>query len=463
MKKIMLLIALTLLLASPVFAAPADIWETGQKTCYDAAGSVITCAGTEQDGDLKPGVAWPTPRFTKNVNGTVTDNLTGLIWLTNANCLETVGGVAKGSGYLTWANALTWSNSLAAGSCGLSDGSAAGDWRLPNRKELLSLVDFEYSNPALSNTAGTGKWTAGAPFDGVQSDFYWSSTTYALYTFYAWYVYMDYGYVGFDSKTSNFYVWPVRGGQSGSLDNLTISKTGSGTITVDKGTLNWSGNTGTAGYIHGMGVTLTAQADAGSTFSGWSGDADCSDGSVTMNSAVSCTATFTLINSVTVPSATGNGNITLTTNTPGCGFYNVAAKTEAQVGNDPTYDFPYGLVEFRLNCSAADVTLTFPGDISGTTYRKYGPTTPGNSATTAWYTFSNVTVNSSTSITLHLVDGQLGDDTGIDGVIVDQGGPGQPNGNGAVAVPTMSEWGMILFMALAGLSSAYYLRRQKRA
>jgi hypothetical protein len=41
---------------------------------------------THDDGDLKKGVAWPTPRFTKNNNDTVTDNLTGLIWLKNANC-----------------------------------------------------------------------------------------------------------------------------------------------------------------------------------------------------------------------------------------------------------------------------------------------------------------------------------------------------------------------------------------
>jgi hypothetical protein len=33
----------------------------------------------------------------------------------------------------------------------------------------------------------------------------------------------------------------------------------------------------------------------------------------------------------------------------------------------------------------------------------------------------------------------------------------------ATAVPTMNEWGMIIFMALAGLGAAYYLRRQKRA
>ena len=44
---------------------------------------------TGDDGDLQRGVAWPDPRFTDNGDGTVTDNLTGLIWLKNANCFGT--------------------------------------------------------------------------------------------------------------------------------------------------------------------------------------------------------------------------------------------------------------------------------------------------------------------------------------------------------------------------------------
>ena len=40
------------------------------------------------DGGLQKGVAWPTPRFTNNNNGTVTDNLTGLIWMQNASAFD---------------------------------------------------------------------------------------------------------------------------------------------------------------------------------------------------------------------------------------------------------------------------------------------------------------------------------------------------------------------------------------
>jgi len=54
----------------------ASVPKTGQTTSY----------ATGDDGDLEKGVAWPSPRFTDNSDGTVTDNLTGLIWLKNANC-----------------------------------------------------------------------------------------------------------------------------------------------------------------------------------------------------------------------------------------------------------------------------------------------------------------------------------------------------------------------------------------
>ena len=171
---------------------PAPVPKTGQTTSY----------GTGDDGDLEKGVAWPDPRFTDNGDGTVTDNLTGLIWLKNANCF----------GIRAWANALTDCNTLNSGECGLTDGSLAGDWRLPNHKELFSLVDAEYYSPALSNTAGTGKWTEGDPFTSVQSTLYWSGTSYAYDPDYAWIVGMYHGNVYYYGKPYYSYVWPVRGG-----------------------------------------------------------------------------------------------------------------------------------------------------------------------------------------------------------------------------------------------------------
>ncbi len=176
-----------------VFGGSAPVEKTGQIMSY-AVGD---------DGALRKGVAWPNPRFTDNTNGTVKDNLTRLIWLKNANAF----------GYRTWEQALSDANTLASGSAGLTDGSEAGDWRLPNVKELQSLIDFAYTGPALSSASGTSQWSAGNPFSGVQSGIYWSSTTDSGNTTDAWYVNLANGDVANDGKTGATYVWPVRAGQ----------------------------------------------------------------------------------------------------------------------------------------------------------------------------------------------------------------------------------------------------------
>jgi hypothetical protein len=175
---------------------PSAVPKTGQTACWDAGGAPIACAGTGQDGEYQLGAS-ASPRFTDNADGTVTDNLTGLIWLQNANCI----------GRQTWTDALTASNALASGACGLTDGSVVGTWRLPNVKELQSLLDFSQTNPALPPLP------PGYPFSGVQSFLYWSSTTYASGPLYAWVVYLDNGDVYSDDKRNDYFVWPVRGGQ----------------------------------------------------------------------------------------------------------------------------------------------------------------------------------------------------------------------------------------------------------
>jgi len=190
---------IVLLLSLPVLvwaaSAVAPVPKSGQLTNY-YFGDDGYYASTKD-------VSWPNPRFTKNNDGTVTDNLTGLIWLENANCFTT----------RTWAQALSDAKTLKSGACSLSDGSALGEWRLPSKKELESLVASEYVSPAVPNTAGTAKWTAGAPFTGVQSNYYWSSTTYAGNTSVAWFVYLLDGIVNPNNKANTYYVWPVRGGQ----------------------------------------------------------------------------------------------------------------------------------------------------------------------------------------------------------------------------------------------------------
>lgn len=174
--------------------APAEVWSTGQTTMFESG----------DDGDLQFGAAWPTTRFTKNGDGTVTDDLTGLVWLEDANCF----------GARTWASALADANSLADGACGLSDGSEAGEWHLPNRVELRSLIDYSRSSPALP---------AGHPFQSVQNTVYWTSTSYG--TSNAYYVAMSTGHMSTISKFNDPYrVWPVRsgGGTAPAVPDITV-------------------------------------------------------------------------------------------------------------------------------------------------------------------------------------------------------------------------------------------------
>jgi hypothetical protein len=185
----MLVLIASLLPLAGAHAAPADQPETGQTICYDAAGAVIPCTGTGQDGDLKAGVAWPNPRFTVGTGATaacVTDNLTGLMWVQ-----------APSAAAATWANALTSVNNLML--CGLTD------WRLPNVNEFESLVNSEVGNQTtFLNAQG---------FTGVQADLYWSSSSYAGNPASAWIVYMLDGSVFAGSKANSAFVWPVRAGQ----------------------------------------------------------------------------------------------------------------------------------------------------------------------------------------------------------------------------------------------------------
>lgn len=160
------------------------MFKSGQTTSF-AAGD---------DGATQKGLAPPSPRFIDNGNGTITDNLTGLIWVKNANAFSTQ----------IWTNAVATCNNLTSGTAGLTDGSTAGQWRLPNVKELQSLIDYSNFSQALPS---------GHPFFGVQSLNYWTSTTYMASTTFAWAVNLDTGVLNGFGKTNGAYVWPVRGGQ----------------------------------------------------------------------------------------------------------------------------------------------------------------------------------------------------------------------------------------------------------
>lgn len=151
-------------------------------------------------------------RFEVCGDGTVADTSTGLLWTKNANCL----------GALNWAAAITSSNGLGSGTCGLSDDSKPGDWHLPSIDELKSLIsgptvpiwrcaDFDCTYPD-PNGAVPAQWLNVQGFENVQTDFYWSSTSWGDVQC------LNMAGGGEDNRDPIIriqYTWPVRVGQCG--------------------------------------------------------------------------------------------------------------------------------------------------------------------------------------------------------------------------------------------------------
>lgn len=277
--KIFTIVTLILLslCAQPGHAGTIQLPGTGQTVSYY----------TGDDGYLQKGVAVSGQRFTDNGNGSVTDNLTGLIWLKDTHCY---------AGTQSWDTALNNAKILSSGRCGLTDGSKAGDWRLPNVTELESLIDLANYNPALP----TGHPFVITPIiSGSTSfipDYYWTSTTDALDPSFAWLVNIYSGIISRDYKTIDYYVWPVRSLPPVQyLLTSTKAGAGSGTVTSDPVGISCTG-TCSAKFDEATEVTLIPTESFGSFFESWSGGGCSGNGSclVTMNGATSVTATFSV-------------------------------------------------------------------------------------------------------------------------------------------------------------------------
>jgi hypothetical protein len=123
-------------------------------------------------------------RFTNNNNGTITDHKSKLIGLADGNCLQK----------MTWDEAVAEVARLSSGRCGLTDGSVAGNWRLPSKRELNILVD----------------WRKSGKFVALNNDFYWSSSANDEDSTLAWLIFLATVYVGNDVKSDKNMFWPVR-------------------------------------------------------------------------------------------------------------------------------------------------------------------------------------------------------------------------------------------------------------
>ena len=126
--------------------------------------------------------------FTINKNGTITDNLTNLVWQ-QVPYTDT----------LTWENALTYADTLKLG--------GIYDWRLPNIKELQSINNEKIIKPSVDT----------AYFKLGNNRKYWSSTTLPNHTTQAWYLNTTFGITTYDLKTARDYVFCVSGNGSKAL------------------------------------------------------------------------------------------------------------------------------------------------------------------------------------------------------------------------------------------------------
>jgi len=139
---------------------PAPVPKTGQTTSY----------ATGDDGDLECGVLWPEPRIIDPSGfGLMIDKLTGLQWLFFDPADQTY---SECSNYCSDAYLADYDY---------------GDFRIPNVRELLSLVDFENTDPA---------WVEGTnwPRQTLTEERYWTSTMdLSAFSDAAWVIYSSSG------------------------------------------------------------------------------------------------------------------------------------------------------------------------------------------------------------------------------------------------------------------------------
>lgn len=176
---------------------------SGQSRCYTTDGHEVPCPGTGQDGDPAPVGLWPVPRFVQLTDTLVRDRATELIWPLEADLFP---------------YPLSWQEGLAAVRQLNREGPfGRSDWRMPNRRELRSLISHGHKKPALP---------PGHPFGQVFLGWYWTSTSFAGDPAYAWAVHLEGGRMFYGRKDQDSLVWPVCGssrivprtGQSGCFD-----------------------------------------------------------------------------------------------------------------------------------------------------------------------------------------------------------------------------------------------------
>lgn len=290
-----------------VRGASSQLPVTGQTVCYDAVGVLVECVGTGQDGELQTGVAWPADRFSDNGNGTIIDNLTGLVWPQNANPALDAQLARNSGGRVLWPDALEFvANLNRKAYLGYSD------WRLPNRNEFLSLVNYAESTPGVQlNMAGVG---------AIQ-EHYWSSGSAAANLTDAWNVTMRGEVAALNKYDFQFgsYIWPVRNAIEGSgVKTITVSSQAAAAAVA---ALSVSTVTLPAGTV-GTAYSQTLAATGGTTPYTWTKTVGSLPAGLTLSTAgvisgiptTAATSTFTVQVKDKV-AATATRSLTITINT----------------------------------------------------------------------------------------------------------------------------------------------------
>ena len=139
---------------------------------------------------------WPDSRYTDHGNGTVTDTKTGLMW---KQCSEGQSGDTCADDGST--KAMNWKQALEHAESHAFAGYS--DWRVPNIKELRSLVARNRYEPSINSTR----------FPNTSGEWFWSASPYAHDHDDALVVDFKYGYDGYYNRNGTTRVRLVRGGQ----------------------------------------------------------------------------------------------------------------------------------------------------------------------------------------------------------------------------------------------------------
>ena len=183
---------------------------TGQATGYKASDNDLRPVLVPDDGTLMIGRK---QGYVDNSDGTITDTNTGLMWETKTHD----GTLEDASDTYTWTatTRTIWGFLDALNSANLGKGFAGyRDWRIPNRRELESLVDAAQSNPAIAAIFSSPCNEGCSQCSCTLAAQYWSSTTSATDSTKAWAIDFSTGSVNMRLKSAAFLaVRAVRGGR----------------------------------------------------------------------------------------------------------------------------------------------------------------------------------------------------------------------------------------------------------